>query len=301
LLAFAGMLVVAVIALGSYGYVLNAIHSGSLVGDDPANRAYFAHSFGERLRTAALVPISLVIDRNGLLEGAVDEDSSWFGPLGALLILPLAVVTLFRMHRRRPTLVFALAAAVPIYVVTLAAVYEFNVWVGRFMLTPMALATPLVARIHSHRRLAALVAGVGVVTLAAVLMMNHAKPSGVGARQSVWTMTRPQAQAVQRPSMRPVLQALAACVPSNARVGYVLGEDDWDYPLYGARLTRSLVRLPRKGAYRRAAAADLEWLLVRRSLVGRLPETGWFATRFPNAGLVLLQRATGAPCARLSR
>ena len=146
-------------------------------------------------------------------------------------------------HGHASRLELSLAAAVPLYLLTLAAANTYNQFLGRFLITPVALTAPLFATVLNYRRYAAVVGAVAMLTLATSLLFDHAKPSGFFGTPSIWGMTRAEAQSVQRPAMRPVLEALDRRVPPNARVGYVLGSDDWDYPLYGRRLTRRLVKL----------------------------------------------------------
>ena len=85
-----------------------------------------------------------------------EEDESYFGPLGFLLLVPLSAGTLaaFALGRAGRAQA-ALAAALPLYVVGLALAYRYNPWIGRFMLTPAALTMPLAAAVYRFRGLAA--------------------------------------------------------------------------------------------------------------------------------------------------
>jgi hypothetical protein len=288
------------VVLGGFGFVLNLVHTGSLLGHDPENRAELVRSVVDPLKTLVLTLLSIVFDPNGLGGGEANEDSSYFGPLGAIVIVPVVVGTLAAAARRRPrcSLSTALAASLPVYLVALAVTYRFNPWVGRFLLTPIALVAPLASTVYGRRRYAAVVAVVGTAALGASLLIDYAKPSGIDGRRSIWSMPRPVAQAVPRPPLRRLLVVLDRRVPRSASVMAVLNGDDWDYPLYGRRLSRRVVERdgPRLGA--EAAAANVQWILVRRH-VGRIPN-GWRTIPFPHTGL-LLACAPSPPCTRASR
>jgi hypothetical protein len=281
----AGLIVLATAVFGSFGYVLNVANSGSLLGPQSATAVYQQHSWIGRLGTIAGVSLRVVLD-----PPFPNEDFSYFGPLGAVVVIPVVVLSLRRWRQGRATaLEAALACALPLYIVGLAFLYRLNPWIGRFMLTPAALVAPLFASVYRNRHYAAAASAIATVGLGLTLLFNHAKPSGIGAGRSIWTMTRTEAQTVQRFRMGPVFTTVAACVPEHVRVGYVLGGDDWDYPLFGEHLTRTIVRLHRPTPLRRADDLHLEWLLIRRSLIGQIP-SHWSTMRFRGTEIVLLQR-----------
>jgi hypothetical protein len=160
---------------------------------------------------------------------------------------------------------------------------------GRFLITPVALLAPLFANILVHRRYAIVVSAASVLTLVPNLLLDHAKPSGLTGGASIWAMTRSQAQAVQQPQILPVIEALSSQVPDTARIGYALGGDDWDYPLYGSRLSRRLDQLDSGHVCAEATRKRLDWILARQTMIGPIG-SGWQATNFSGVGLTLLRR-----------
>jgi hypothetical protein len=107
----------------------------------------------------------------------VNEDVSFFGPLGFLLMLPLAAGFLAAgALRRAPPGAVALAAAVPLYAVGLALGFRYNIWLGRFMIAPVALTMPLAAFVYRSRPIAAALAAVGVLGLYYAHTKNELKP-----------------------------------------------------------------------------------------------------------------------------
>src|SRR5207253_5424486 len=124
-----------------------------------------------------------------------DEDLSFFGPLGFLLVVPLTAAVLVGFFRGRQTRARAvLAASVPLYVVGLAAAYVYNGWIGRYVITALALAMPLAGALYRVRALAAAAAVVGIATLALTHAYNRGKPTGLDGSTPIWARSRPEAQ-----------------------------------------------------------------------------------------------------------
>jgi hypothetical protein len=203
------------------------------------------------------------------------EDSSAFGPLGFLLVLPLSLGVLFwrradRAHR-------ALALALPLYVLALALGTRWNLYVDRFLATPVALTLPLAPVVLRHRsvRVACLV--LAAATLALALRYDPSKPPGV------WNKSREEVQTIRWPELRPVLETVAKRVPPNVRLGVDLRPLDWEYPFWGPGLERRLVWLPEQ------SADGLDWVLLGTGVAAR-PPGHWCAQRFPSVHWTLLRR-----------
>lgn len=233
------------------------------------------------------------------VNGVTDEDLSFFGPL-AVLLLPLFVAWLVAWARRRTDARLGmLALALPLFVVVLALAYRYNGWIGRFMIVPVALTLPLAAWSYERRLLgrrvpAAALALIGALTLGLAHAYNEAKPTGLDGGPAIWSMSRADAQAVIRPDLAPVLHGLDQYIPGGKRVGAILGEDDWDYPLYGPRLDRTLVPLSTAVASPLDAArlAGVHWVAVGVGLQPPPLEPQWILQRLglPGQGWTLLLR-----------
>ena len=315
LAVFAVTVVAACAAFGAFGYVSNAVHTGSIFGRS-AEVASFSTDVTPRDVGANVardywrfVDFSGYDPRPGLLdtiwnvgfaafEGlhlsadpawpntAANEDVSYFGPLGLLLVVPLSLLFVIGGAMQRVgRLRIVLALALPVFVLELALVYQYNPFVGRFLLIPVALTMALAACLWRFRLLRATFALAGVASLAAALAFNHAKPAGLDGVVPAWQLARSDVQSTTRVGMRGALEWIAANVPPDARVGVRLGTDDWDYPLYGTGLARTLVPL-RAGAG--PPPADLRWIVVS----GRHPQipAGWRTVSFPSARWTVLYR-----------
>lgn len=313
------------LALGAYGYVLNVRETGSVLPDVPEVAAFRPHvTASGTIATSARVvyrfldlsgyhapfPWLANIDRAGAWtfrelgiptnpaeststpfgffpNTIPDEDKSYFGVLGFLLVLPLAFGYAGALALRRTSAARGLLGlALPLFVVTLALGYTYNAWLGRFMLIPVALAMPLAARLYPFRLLSGIATVVGIATLALAHAYSVTKPTGLGGTQAVWELTRAQAQGLQSPQLAQAVAAIDRRVPARARVAVVFGVNDWDYPLYGPRLERRLVEVD---SARQAVGSDARWIVLG-SAAAPPPGAGWHSLPLAN-GWRLLSRA----------
>jgi len=223
------------------------------------------------------------------LQSGVSEDASAFGPLGFALVIPLSLlyVLVWAFHgtaRSRGVL----ALALPLYLVALALGTRWNPYVDRFLTTPVALTLPLAAPLVARIPLRAATLVLAAATVALAHAYNQSKPT---SGPPVWDRTRVEVQAIRWPELEPALAAVQAKVPEHARLGIDLGPGDWEYPLWGPRLRRRLVWLPRAHPLASPQAASLRWVV----LGSHTPfdrRRGWCAQRFRASGWTLL-RACG--------
>ncbi len=221
----------------------------------------------------------------------VNEDISYFGPLGAFLVLPLALgYVAVGLLRRAPPARALLALGVPLVALEIALTYRYNPWIGRFMLVPVALAAALAARVYAARIVSGMFVCCGLLFLAFALAHNERKPVGLRQTTPVWSLSRSEQQALANDGYAPALAALDDLVPADATIGYVLGEEDWDYPLYGARLARTLVRLHGPDPLAEATRLGIRWIVVG----GEAPHrAGWASLTVRDAHWTLLASSTG--------
>jgi hypothetical protein len=247
-----------------------------------------------------LVPLAVIVI--GVLEKLVgidvginlraNEDFAFFGALGVALILPVVVSTVIAFVRRRADFRrLTLAAAIPVFALELAAVYEYNDWIGRFMLVPVALSVPLLAAVYPARKLAAASVVLAVTGCFAAVGFNELKPVGLHGTTPVWSMSRVGVETLSRPRMRPIIDLVQARVPQRVRLGLVAGQDDWSYPFYGSSLERRVVYLKAKGALASAERQGIDEVLFARDRKPRQMPGRWRLTADPRSGWILARRA----------
>jgi hypothetical protein len=220
----------------------------------------------------------------GGLNNTADEDSSEFGPIGAIVLLAVPVVTVFAYFARRvDSRQLALACALPLFLVVLALGSTFNVWLGRFLIVPVALTAPLFARLFrgSAATAAYLAVGVLVAVLVAVGDRTKVLTSPLGAP---WNLTRVEAvTAAQRPAARGYA-ALERALPAGGCVGAVLSSEDPSYLLGGPGFSRRVIYLPADDPVSAAQRSGLRYVVITRTemrtdaqrrAVERFTSRGW--------------------------
>jgi 4-amino-4-deoxy-L-arabinose transferase-like glycosyltransferase len=329
---WAGAAVAAFVLVGLYGYALNLANTGHVLGDPSAYEALqpspvtatgtistvarigfrfvdlpgyhaqpaVADALGDAGRAvfdALHVPTDPPESASVPFDFAVglepNEDLSFFGPLGALLVLPLSLgFVVAGIARRTSPQRLVLALAVPVYAVEVSLAYSYNVWIGRFMIAPVLLTMPLAAWIAGSRLAAGAAAVVGALTLALTHAYNlDARPTGLDGSGAVWSLPRAQAQTVPQPALAEVVAGVDRAVPPDARLGTVIGPDDWEYPLFGPRLGRRLVPLPEGDALVPAAErAGVRFVVLNDRARRPSSSPGWSRVDFPEAHWSLLAR-----------
>jgi hypothetical protein len=221
-----------------------------------------------------------------------EETRSYFGPLAALVLLPLAFASVVAVARRRaPPVLLVPALAIPVFILGVAYSTLYSEFHGRYLLPGVVLAMPLAALVYRRRRVAAMVASVGALTLALVHLANEVKPSGAVWRPAIWSMPRAQAQSVTAEGMESLIESVERHAADDGRLGYVLRDYDWIYPFYGPRLERRLVNLPRAGFIQEADRLGVDAIVVAG--VVRAPPRNWRALSFDidfDVGWTLLLR-----------
>ncbi len=316
LVELAACAAVAFVGFGAYGYVENLAHTGHVLGVVPEADAYRPEvTAGGSASTAAriywrFVDFSGLDPPRSLTDGlasagqhlfatagiaanpagatagyfsfqpdrASSEDTSYFGVLGFLLVIPLSVGVLGAWLARRATRARGvLAAALPVFVLTVALTQRYDHWLGRFMLIPVALTMPLAAFLFERRLrlLTAVAVALGASGLLATHLHNIAKPPGLDGSRAVWQLPRGEAQALLAGPMRQALPAIDRAVPAGAKLGAVLQTNDPAYLLYGQALRRRVVVIAPHEVVRETTEGRLRWLLLRdrRRSASSLP--GW--------------------------
>lgn len=170
-----------------------------------------------------------------------NEDFTWFGAAGIVAVLAAIAITFAAFFTRRIGPAWMLAAGVISYLLSFSLLLRWSPFQQRLLITMMALAAPLLGltaqRLWQRRfgrplvQLAVLYAALTVLTAVAD---NSIKPIGA------WAADRVALQTITRPDKGPVLRHLAAPVPATARVGTILQDGDWDYPIFGQQLDRTV-------------------------------------------------------------
>jgi hypothetical protein len=192
--------------------------------------------FAAALRAAGVRHVPEASFRELMPVHITDEDFSWFGPLGLLLIVPLSFgITAIDAKRRTLRPATALASALPLFTAGFAATLAYNPFVGRFFLVPVVLVAPLLAGIYHRPALAIAAAATGAFVLACCLAVDATKPSGIDTAGSVWRESRLEQQTAFVPDLLPVLRRVQR-IPRGDTIVLQIRAGDPSYPFFGAKL-----------------------------------------------------------------
>jgi hypothetical protein len=227
-----------------------------------------------------------------------DSVVTWFGPLGASLVLVGLALAVRNRTPDRLTRI-ALAASPIVFLGIVAFGLTYDPWRGRFFVFPVALAAATWGSIYRRRGIAWTVVGLAATTAVLVLVQSNEKPPGVrliDARhaRSVFGDARWHVQTRLRATdgTGETLRYVQDHVPSRATVGLALRIDDYLFPYFGSSLDRT-IRLIRPGA---PANPLLQWIVEAPGRDVPRCESSWQTELRTPDGFVVLRRLSADHC-----
>lgn len=174
---------------------------------------------------------------------------TWYGPLGALLLVVGTVVTLVAVRRGRVPGIAALLALAPLYwLVTLSSLLFYQDAAGRFFMAPMALAAAGWGLVARARWVAWGLSGVAITALALAVLNDTKRPSGLAllerpSPRSYFAEPRWSAQG-REVFVPELIRLVDDRVARDARIGLAITPSDSGYVLLGSGLDRRFNLLP---------------------------------------------------------
>jgi hypothetical protein len=282
---------VGVVLVGASSYVRNLAATDSALGR--SSELQGVNSDASASGAATAVPkIVLAFGDFSIFFHNANEDASYFGPLGWMLVLPLALgFGLAWLLKHTSALRGALAWSIPIFVVELSLAHPYNRFEGRLLIAPVVVCSALAAWAYGRRWLAAGVSVLAGVSLVLALVFNEAKPVGVRSKPA-WELSRIDAQTLKNPKYAAIFYEFEQRVPDDASVGMVVDDGVWLYPFYGRKLERRLTYLGYDDPFSRAERDGLRWLVLYEP--GRVTgeRTGWRFAPLGRTGWLLAERAS---------
>jgi hypothetical protein len=222
-------------------------------------------------------PIRLPRGIVGPLNAGANEDTSAFGPLGAVAVYALPLLSVVALVRRpADARRVALGASVPLFLLLLVLQARWNEFLTRFLVVPVVLAAPLLAYLFG-RRLAA-VSWAAVASFVGILTITHMEAKPLNARPWSFSQVRALRQA-QDPAPAAALAAFERLVPPGACVGAVLGVDEPAYVLFGPRFRHHVEFLPSTGTVHQSLLDALFYVVIstgpNRPVAKAFRAAGW--------------------------
>ncbi len=233
---------------------------------------------------------------------------TWYGPVGALLVLAVAVVVVRRVRRGTlPRVAVLLAAAPVLWIAGVAVAVTYFEWNGRFAMGGFALATATWGLLLEARAAAWAAVAVSAVTVGLTLVHYDEKPSGLqlleaSDARSVWSMPRWEVQGIV-PALGTLIRRTDEEIPAGSTIAVWpspfpeeggRGIQLLPFPLFGTDLERRIVY----ARDARSAESDgAEWLILPDDRLTHCSE-GWRRAFAAPPRWIVFERDPEARCSR---
>jgi 4-amino-4-deoxy-L-arabinose transferase-like glycosyltransferase len=203
----------------------------------------------------------------------------YWGVFGFALILPIILLVFFRVLRSRVHWFLALAFILHFLALSYSAAYD--TFKGRYFIETGVFGSLFLLLLFSHHRLTilkprrriwrgyiALVVVLACISAVMGVYMNmRSLPLGAYGMQSSLTMDRIAFQTFARPDITKAYQNYDSIVPQNATVALATVNSDFEYPLYGPKLTRRLIGINPFEKGLQPIPADADYLFYARKVI----------------------------------
>ena len=227
------------------------------------------------------------------------EEFSWFGIEAFFLFAIGIILSLRRAIHKRQAWLLAPVIFLVLFWLTLSIGMVWTPFKGRYFVLAAVGAAPILAWTYPERKTLAWLRWALILPallIAAVSILQNSNKPLVGPN-AIWGLSPLEVQTSGMPNQKPVIEALDTLVPPGAVLATRLGNDDWNYLLFGAQFQRRIIPLDpalqtfNKDLLKPSGASYLLVSPAERNFLG-LPEGMKLVTWFPNDWL-LLQPADG--------
>lgn len=203
----------------------------------------------------------------------------YWGVFGFALTLPLLLLVFFRVIWSRVHWFLALAFFLHLFAISFSAVYD--PFKGRYFIETGLFGVLFLLLLFSHHRLsiikprrklwkgyvALIVVTASISAVMAVFLNIRALPFPAYGYKSAFKMDRIEAMTFARPDITPAYERFDSLVPQNATVALATINDDFEYPLYGSKLSRRLVSINPFEKGLRPVPENADYLMYAKSVI----------------------------------
>jgi len=202
-----------------------------------------------------------------------DEDSSYWGPFGFLLIWPSVLLVTYRCVGTRTEAVLAGAAIA--FMCAFAVMHPYDPSVGRLLLgaapfacaaTGSTIAAGCCARYLRYWITAVVVIGSFAAVCAAAFRSGR-PVLAFREGPSIFALDRLSQMTVRHPAYRQAVQKFDAIIPRDATVAVLLPGDSYEFPLFGKGFTRRLLPAVIEWRERRTLPVPAQYVLFSNEIL----------------------------------
>jgi hypothetical protein len=233
---------------------------------------------------------------------------SWYGALATVVGVGVTILVIRGVRRRaidRAGLILALAPWIGTTILAVGITYD--PWRGRFLVAAWVMNIALWGLLQRRPAIAACVVAVSALTFCACLVQYFGKPSGIDvlsekAGPSIWSLERWEAQTVLRGSPREmgeklVIRFVEENVPDRAPIGVAVWGNDFRFPYFGPKLTRTVWMLQTASRI----PPDVQWVVAAPEITPLGCAESWRRVAFDPSGWRIYRRLGPDTCPRLLR
>nr|WP_295931065.1 glycosyltransferase family 39 protein [uncultured Dyadobacter sp.] len=203
----------------------------------------------------------------------------YWGVFGFALALPIMLLVLIRVFRSRVHFFLAIAFCLHLAAISYSAAYD--PFKGRYFMESGIFGALFLLLLFSHHRLSIikprrnvwkgyvmLIVGVACVSAVMAVYLNiRCLPFASYGMESALTMDRIPYQTFARPDITKAYVRFDSLVPQNATVALATVNSDFEYPLYGEKLTRKLISINPFEEGLRPIPKDADYLFYARKVI----------------------------------
>ncbi len=203
----------------------------------------------------------------------------YWGVFGFALILPIILLVFFRVLRSRVHWFLALAFILHFLALSYSAAYD--TFKGRYFIETGLFGALFLLLLFSHHRLTilkprrriwrgyiALIVGLACLSAIMGVYMNmRSLPLGAYGMKSALLMDRIPYQTFARPDVIKAYERFDSLVPQDATVALATVNSDFEYPLYGPKLTRRLIGINPFEKGLQPIPAEADYLFYARKVI----------------------------------
>ncbi|MBP6385545.1 MAG: glycosyltransferase family 39 protein [Pseudarcicella sp.] len=203
----------------------------------------------------------------------------FWGIFGFALLLPLLIISMFKFKNIQISyLVFGIAFLLHFLALSYTAPYD--PWKGRYTISTIVFAVVFFVKLFDGNRLRTqwlniylvLITVIGCVSAILTIIYNErCYPFSTSTKKSAFKTDRLAMLTIVRPDLYDPYMKFNKLVPQNAVVALATINDDFEYPLWGDKLTRKIYAVNPFEKGLQSLPADTEYLFFAKSVISPIP------------------------------
>lgn len=168
-----------------------------------------------------------------------------YGSIFLLIIIPAIIILLVK---KRPTFYYFFFLAFLLHFGALAYTAAYDPWKGRYMISSLVFLLPISSLffkpfVAKNKYSLVLVVYLIIIASAFSTILFHSRSAFVSTHHlpTIWGKSRMELLTVSRPDITNAYTRFDQIVPQGATVALATINDDYEYPLWGNRFTRTLI------------------------------------------------------------